>query len=280
MIRYAGIENKIGESFLSKRRKEKRKISKLANVILIWGMLLCMVGCQTRKPCLYVNGEIVSEEEVLLLDEEIERVVQMKVLQQWAKESGVVETLFSYQEMLQRMEQENQLRAEQKEAGGIVYGVLKYTPLQFYNVEMGQYERLLKDQIILTVSEEELRDWYDTHQENYWQIGEIQGVLTIRADGRVLSEQEILLSSYNFRTLSEQNEELVNVLVDLPAGEEAVWTDEYNQEWTLLCTSREDGTYQLFEEVMGAVSEQYANEKLEQEWKERIAVSVVEDLRK
>lgn len=258
----------------------RKKISKWVSAFLIWGMLLCMVGCQTKKSLLYVNGEAVVEEEMELLDQNVEQVVRMKVLQQWAKESGVIETAFSYQEMLQQMEKENQYRVEQKAAGGIVYGVLEYTPLQYYNVEMGQYERLLKDNMIREASWEELEIWYQEHKENYWQIGEIQADLTISYNGRVLSEQSISLTSYNYRSLSEQYEELVNYLVDLSVGEEYRWVDVDNREWILLCTNREEGAYQPFEEVMGAVSEQYASEKLEKELSERIAASKIEDLRK
>lgn len=257
----------------------KEKISKWVSRWLIWGMLLCMVGCQAKESLLYVNGEAVSQEEMELLDQDIDQAIRMKVLQQWAKESGVIETAFSYKEMLQRMEEENRHRVEQKAAGGIVYGVLEYTPLQYYNVEMGKYERLLKDYMIREVSQEELEIWYQGHKENYWQIGEIQAVLTISYDGRVLSEQEISLNSYNYRSLSEQDEELVNHLVNLSEGEDSCWLDEYDREWILQCTSREEGTYQPFEEVMGAVSEQYASERLEKELSEKVAASEVEDLR-
>lgn len=257
----------------------KEKISKWVSIFFIWGMLLCMVGCQTKDSLLYVNGEAVSEEEMELLAQDMDRAVRMKVLQQWAKESEVIETAFSYKEMLQQMGEENRHRVEEKAAGGIVYGVLEYTPLQYYNIEMGKYERLLKDNIIYKVSEEELETWYQEHKENYWRIGEIQAILTISYNGRILSEQDISLDSYNYRSLSEQNEELVNNLVVLSTGEEYRWMDVYNREWVLLCTNREEGAYQPFEEVMGAVSEQYASEKLEEEWNERIAISVIEDLR-
>ena len=85
----------------------KEKISKWVSGWLIWGMLLCMVGCQTKESLLYVNGEAVLQEEMELLEQDTDQAIRMKVLQQWAKESGVIETAFSYKEMLQQMEEEN-----------------------------------------------------------------------------------------------------------------------------------------------------------------------------
>lgn len=269
-------KNSIHKGYLSAMDRIKR--SSAAGSLLLCGMFLGMTGCQRREALLYVNGEAVSEGEMALLQEDEDQAVRMKVLQQWAEEYEGVEH-FSYENMLRQMEEENQSRAERKAAGEVVYGMLEYTPLQYYNVQMGNYERLLKDEISRSVPEEELLDYYETHIEEYQQIGEIQAEMTIREGGQVVSEQEISLDAYNYRTLSEQNEELVAALVELPELGTYSWTDGYGMEWTLLCTNRTENTYEPFEDVRGAVLEQYANEQLKQGMEERISESAVEDFR-
>lgn len=269
-------KNRIHRGYSNER--ERIVGSSRIGILFCCGMLLGMTGCQKKEALLYVNGEAVQEEEMALLEEDARRAVQMKVLQQWAEECEGVEH-FSYENMLRQMEEENQSRAEQKAAGEVIYGIPEYTPLQYYNDQMGNYERLLKEEISRSAPEEELLDYYEEHIEEYRQVGEIQAELSIREDGRVISEQEISLDAYNYRTLSEQNEELVAALVELPEGEVKSWLDEYGMEWTLLCTGREEDTYEPFADVRGAVLEQYATEQLKLGLEERIQESTVEDLR-
>ena len=60
-------------------------------------------------------------------------------------------------------------------------------------------------------------------------------------------------------------------------GEIRSWTDEQGLEWTATCTGRTADTYEEFDEVKGAVLEQWASAKLEEELSARIAVSTVKD---
>lgn len=239
----------------------------------------CLSGCRDA-PLLYVNGEPVTEEELALLDQDTDEAVRMKVLQQWAKESGVIRTSFSLKEMLREMEAENRDRVKRKAEGGIVYGVTEYTPLQYYRILMGDFERALKDGMMEDFSEEELEAWYEAHRENFRQIGEIVAAVEVLSDGHVVSEGEISLSPATYRTLSEQNEELAAAMEGLWEGGEAAWTDDQGMEWRVRCLSREPDSYQPFEDVRGAVSEQCAEERLQEELEERILESEVKDLRK
>lgn len=268
------------------RMEKKGKLKKpffRKTLPLLCALLLIVAGCRTEEPVLresllYVNGWAVSEEEMALLGGDPDRAVRMKVLQQLAEEYGAAEA-FSYEDMLLQMEEENQIRAEQAEAGEVIYGLLEYTPLQYYNVLMDSYERSIKDQWIATVTDSELEDYYTVNLEDYRQIGEIGADATIRSGGKVVGHQEFSLNSNTYRTLSEQNETLVAVLENMEEGDECGWTDEYGLEWTLVCTSRSEDTYQAFDNVKGAVSEQWASAKLEEELSARIAESSVEDLR-
>lgn len=247
-------------------------------------LLLCLVllmsaGCRAeQKAPLYVNGEAVTEEELALLGDDVTLAVRMKVLQQWAEELGLADP-FSYEELMKTLSAENQRRKEEKEQGGIVYGVVEYTPLQYYNITMGEYERSIKDTLLEVTAEDTLRQWYEAHKENYREIGEITAYVTARSGGQVVSEQEVTLSADVYRSLSEQNEMLVAMLENLYPDQEALWTDEYGIEWTAVCTARTPDTYQPFEDVQGAVGEQYAAEYLSAELDRRVADSAVEDLR-
>lgn len=244
----------------------------------VW--ILLSAGCgRTQEALLYVNGEAVAAEELSLLGDDVDEAVRMKVLQQWAREAGVTDTAFSYEEFLTELSRVNEERLKRKETGGVVYGMTEYTPLQFYSIQMGEYERALKDKIMQEASEEELLVWYEEHMEDYWEFGEIVADVTAWEDSRAVYEEEVILAPYNLRTLSEQDEMLADALLALEPGETDSWTDEYGIEWTATCKSREEGTYQPFAEVQGAVAEQYAGGMLVQELADRISVSEILDLR-
>lgn len=260
-------------------------------LLCMCGSVVCLAGCGAKDPpsaenaspqkapLLYVDGEAVPEAEMELLEQDIERAVSMKVLQRWAAEEGIDETPFFYDDMLRQMEEENSLRVRKKAAGEVIYGVTEYTPLQYYNIRMGEYERALKDKIMAEASEEELEAWYEAHLENYRQMGEVTAVVTIYADGRVVDEAEVTLSSSNYRTLSEQNEQLAAVMADLQEGGESGFIDDDGMEWRVRCISRGGDSVEPFADVRGAVSEQYAEEKLRLAMKERAAACQIEDLR-
>ncbi len=253
----------------------KQIITKLTGMFLLLCICFIFVGCRAEESSLCVNKEAVSEQELTLLDGDIDLAVRMKVLQQWAYEAKITEEPFSYENMLKELEEENQKRIKKKEAGEVVYGVTEYTPVQYYYTKMGEYERMLKDTMIQNTSEEEQKEWYQAHLDEYRQIGEIRAVVKSLQDQHVISEEEISLTSENYRSLSQQNEELAAVLMDLSEGEERNWTDVYGQEWNTVCISRREGDALSYEEVKGAVSEQYASEKLETELNERIKRSEI-----
>lgn len=243
--------------------------------------MLLSAGCrrpQETEPLLYINKEAVSEAELELLGGDIARAVRMKALQQWAQELGLTEP-FSYEKLMKELSEENRRRKEEKEQGGIIYGVVEYSPLQYYNITMGEYERLLKDFLLAGATEDTLRDWYEAHLESFREIGEITAQVTIRSGEQVIGEQEVLLAPDTYRSLSEQNELLVVHLETLYPNQEAQWLDEYGMEWTAVCISRTPDTYQPFEDVQGAVGEQYAADALTLALEQWIANSVVEDLR-
>lgn len=245
------------------------------------GLLICALLMQSAcgtKAAIYVNGDPVTEEELALLDGDVEQAVRMKLLQQLAVECGVAEP-FSYSEMLRQLETENETRAKKAAAGETVYGLLEYTPLQYYRVLMDRYERAVKDGWIAEAGQDELLAYYEAHKEEHRQIGQIAANVRIELGGRVVDEQEIVLSSANYRTLAEGNETLVQVMETLAPGDVQSWTDSQGMEWTVVCTSRTEDVCEDFEDVKGAVSEQWASAKLAEELTARAAASSVQDTR-
>lgn len=227
---------------------------------------------------LSVNGDGISEEELDMLGQDEEQAVYMKVLQQWGQELGLMKVL-SYGDFLESLAQENEERAKKLENGEVVYGVTEYSPYQYYRVLRSEYERMIKDELIDKVASEELRTYYNDNLSDYEQIGEITAQLTVRSDGKIVEETDVILSAENYRIVSEQNEELAARLVNLPEGETAVWTDDNGIEWTLLCTGREENTFETYEDVAGAVAEQWASRELAEEMARRIEESTIQNLR-
>lgn len=248
-----------------------------AAALLIAALLAC-AGCGAEQAPLYIDSEPVSEEELALLDGDPERAMRMRMLQRLAAEYVKTDP-FSFEEMLRQLEEENQARAQRAASGEAVYGPLEYTPLQYYSIWMNGYERAVKDRWIAGASPEELTAYYEAHLEDYRQIGEITADVQIWLGGRLVSQQEVVLSADNYRTLSESNESLVWAMEELEPGGVQSWTDQQGLEWTVTCTERTADTYEEFENVRGAVSEQWASARLEKELAARAAACAVRDLR-
>lgn len=246
-----------------------------AAALLVWSVLV-LPGCAGERAPLYVDGEAVTGEELALLDGDAEPAIRMRLLRRLAAEPGEAEP-FSFEEMLRLLEEENRARARKAAAGEPVYGVLEYTPLQYYSVCMADYERTVRDRWISAVSREELLAYYEAHLEDYRQIGEITADVQISLGGRAVNRREVVLNAASYRTLSEENEALVYALEEMQPGEVRSWTDEQGLEWTAACTGRTADTYEDFDEVKGAVSEQWAGAKLEEELAALRAACVVRD---
>ena len=116
--------------------------------------------------------------------------------------------------------------------------------------------------------------------DNFRQTGEITAGVQIWAGGRLASEREVILSAASYRTLSEENETLVWALEAMEPGDVQSWTDEQGLDWVVVCTERTADTYEEFDNVKGAVSEQWASARLEEELAAHAAACSVRDLRK
>lgn len=274
---------------MSKDQVSCKQVKRHGQLVLVVLTLAAMIlaGCTAAENSgqkeetewvLSVNGDGVSEEELEMLGQDEEQAVYMRVLQQWGQELGLMEVL-SYEDFMELLSRENEERAQKLENGEVVYGVTEYTPYQYYRVLRSEYERMIKDALINEATSEELRTYYNDNLEDYEEIGEITAELTVRSDGKIVEKTEVTLNGENYRILSEQNEELAARLENLPVGQTAMWTDDNGIEWTLLCTGREENTFEAYENVAGAVSEQWASQKLTEEMDRRIEESTIQKLR-
>lgn len=246
-------------------------------VLFLWGLLI-LSGCAGERAPLYVDGEPVTGEELALLDGDAQPAVRMRLLWRLAAEPGEAEP-FSFEEMLRQLEEENRTRAQKAASGEAVYGPLEYTPLQYYSICMDGYERTVKDQWIAGASREELAAYYEAHLEDYRQVGEITADVQLWLGGRLFNQREVVLNADSYRTLSEENEALVWAMEELEPGDVQSWTDQQGLEWMVTCTGRTADSYEEFEDVRGAVSEQWASARLEEELAARAAACAVRDLR-
>lgn len=173
------------------------------------------------------------------------------------------------------MKTENKERKEIKQKGEPLYGPVEFTPMQYYKRQLGEYERSLKDHMMKRVEKKELYEFYKTHQENFKEVDTVCAEYTVRQDGREIYKESVILDKNNIRAKMEFDEEFVNRLLLLEEGGKVIWSTAQGEEKELYCTSREDGGYLSYEEVSGAVLEQYIANKFEVELQKRISESNV-----
>lgn len=228
---------------------------------------------------LTINGVPVSEEELAFHDGNLERTVRSREIWNWAAECGVADE-FSYDDFLQSLENENRERKKIQFGGGVVYGPVEYTPLQYYRRLLGEQEQKLCALILKETDSSELLHYYETHQENYMDVDTIEAKYTIWQEGCTVYEGNVVLEADTMRALSESDQELMEHLLRLEEGGQCCWTGKNGEEKLLNCVRREKGRVIPFEEVAGAVADQYAAERFEQELAKRLAACRVSDRRK
>lgn len=251
---------------------------RVTSILIFCSLLILGGGCQTRESLLYVNGTAVSEEEMALLNGDVNTAVRMKVLQQTAQEYGLIDS-FSFEDLKSDLEQVNQRRVQQLQDGEIVYGIQEYTLVQYYNIVMGEFESSLEDVLAKTASENDLLEYYNSHLEAYEEIGETSADVKLYSGRDLVNQFTVELTDSTYRSLSEQNAELVANLELMEEGETKTWIDEYGLAWQATCTNKTVASYAAFEEVRGAVAEQFAASQVQAILNEKIAGSKVEDLR-
>ncbi len=118
-----------------------------------------------------------------LLSKTVARVTREKVRQQLFQELGLMKAT-TFAEFLAQVESVNREREQAVNAGRIIYGPVRFTPLQFYGDWMAKLELQAQKQLAtgrLAMTENELRIFYKMNQSIYrttessdWEIVTIQ----------------------------------------------------------------------------------------------------------
>lgn len=96
-----------------------------------------------------------------------EEAVRQKGIQILARDNGIIDEI-GYEGFLEQYQEETRQRKQMKEEGKVVYGPIELSVSQYYSYRQSQlYQSLeeLVEQKIVTVEEEELREYYQTVKE-------------------------------------------------------------------------------------------------------------------
>lgn len=258
------------------KRKRLRIVFLVCLVCLIAALGLWKI--KEEKPPFIVDGEPVLWEELEFYDGNKERAIRGKVIWNWAEQEGFVKK-FSYDAFLKALEEENKKRKELDEKGEPVYGPIEFTPMQYYKRLIGECEQTLRVKKMKEISEEDLVAFYEKHQENYRQVDSFTAEYTVWQEGKITYQETVELNDSNVRAMTEADEELANRLLQLEEGGQTTWSNHSGETKRLICTKRESGGILSYEEVSGAVLEQYTANVFEKELNEKIAESEILDFR-
>ncbi len=251
-------------------RKRTKWIIVLACVLVVAALLAVFVDW----PVLLVDGKPICRQEFELNGQSADRVVRAHAIMSWADEMGVNDHL-SYSKLLRAMEKENQERLEKQENGEPVYGPAEYNHIQYYKKYIGDCEQGIKAQIERTATQEELLAFYNSHLQEYQHVDTVVAEYTVWQGGAQTRQGTVQLDQYSIRGLSESSEEFVQQLLQLQPQQESVWDAAEGIQIQLLCTRREPGTIAPFEEVAGAVAQQYTAAQFEAQLEKRVMESTV-----
>lgn len=184
--------------------------------------------------------------------------IRAKVIQLWAIEEGLIEDI-SYDKFYKEWKEKNT-------------SLTSNSIWEYYTYKQDEMKTSIKKVLRGEVAEEEkLQNYYNENLDNYKKTDTVKGILTVWEEGRAISSSEVEINHDTTRLMSEANEELANHLLELSEGETTTWGDKEGQQYQLLCTSRKDGGYKEFDEVVQAVKAQYVDELFEQQINERIS---------
>ena len=146
----------------------------------------------------------------LLMDNTIEKIKQIHAVFEISEEAGYIEGA-GYEDMIERMEAENERRKEALESGQPVYGLTEYTPELYMEYELSA----LRDQYCqdgsnpgMELTESETEDYFNSRE---WIVGR-EGEKASLDSVRVIVEQELRKQKYD--KMIEERAGKIEVTVD------------------------------------------------------------------
>lgn len=253
------------------KNKKKIWIAAAAAAAVLAGAAALLIW---RGPVLMVNGTPVFQEEYSCNGQSAEQTLRSRVVMAWAEEYEPGREC-SMKKLAQKREAENQRRQEQIAKGEPVYGPAEYTTVQYYKQYISECEQLIVGALEHQATQEELEAFYKEHQQEYRQIDTIAAEYSLWQQGVLTQQGTVMLDQYTVRGLTETSEELVERMLGLQPGGEIVWDVADGLQLQLRCTGREPGALASFEEVSGAVAQQYAASQFTSQLEQRMKDSTM-----
>ncbi|RCW16515.1 hypothetical protein CAC02_08030 [Streptococcus gallolyticus] len=163
-----------------------------------------------------------------------------------------------------KLYKEYQLLAENAQRLGVALTPLDLNTAKWQEVSLRYTElkQIAIDHYLQTVSDEQVKVYYEQNQEKYQRQATIKGVLSLWRDGVVASQEKLVIDEENVRLMTEQYGELESGLVGIAVGQQIVWQQE-NDYYTFVCEAIEEKGVENFETITEAVAIQYAEEQIE-----------------
>ena len=212
-----------------------------------------------------------------------------------AKAAGIISSV-SYEDILEMYTQENKTREESVDKGEVIYGVTVFEFRDYYDWLLSNCKMQLRNQLSETVTEQEIRDYYEKEKEN---IAKIPSVLTCKQyfvpidEENALENAETLFNNINVGNVFEHagNEmglTFTNEKYDLSTGRgmsvmhpqlyEALSTMNLNEVklvaedtgyYIILLESVEEEQFEAIEAVATKIVSLLAQEKLENQLEQK-----------
>lgn len=223
-------------------------------------------------PVLLINGTPIYSQEYQIHGAVAERVARSRAIMDWASELEGEKSV-SYGEILQALERENAERKAKKESDQPIYGPLEFDHIQYYKKYVGDCQQRIVQKLEQEAEQDALVQFYDRNRQQYRHADTISAEYSVWQQGVLIREGTVQLDRYNIRSMSESNEQLVENLLQLSPQQELFWDASDGIQIQLRCTQRIPGEVAPYEEVAGAVLQQYAAQQFEDRLEERIKES-------
>ncbi|WP_449461097.1 hypothetical protein [Streptococcus suis] len=140
---------------------------------------------------------------------------------------------------------------------------LKKTDWQTISNRYAELKQWVIDQRLKTVTFEQVKTYYQEHQEKYYRQDMVSGYLATWQEGMVVSQENIEISEETVRIMTEIYPELEVLLKDIVVGQQVAWQQD-GKYYTFTCENLEEKGVVPLTEITNAVAVQYAESMVDQ----------------
>lgn len=179
-----------------------------------------------------LNGEFPYK---VLAERTIDEIKQIHAVYELAKENGYIDSV-SYDDIKNRMNEENQIRAEKIEKGEAVYGLSSFTYNVFLEYEMDSLQKQYCEDLSnpgMEVTEDECKAYYDENKDTMFTMYDDFTIQYVRVpyDGYLTVEEKNQIYSQMTALYAASDNNIGDKISDYPElseyyGEEEILSDE------------------------------------------------------